>query len=302
MRKIFLLILLIFFTNEGFSQANLLNAKNPLEIGDNSSSQAITEFVDYEYVDDKNILWSKVVYEFIDLNERINFPLLFPVNDTKYDDTRKSLWRIIRENIENGKISEVYDSNNDNFTEASRIIGKDSTDLEANIYKNYNISDIYKSEYVRGSFAPREVVSSAEIYGYVIKGVWYFDKIHAELRYRLLAIQPYGKDLKTSVEGASDETGYFWIWYPSIREILDKHLVFNDKNNNNRISFDELLINRRFSSYIYKYDNVYGDREIRDYIRKRDNESAAQWQTRIIMESERIKKEILDFEIDMWGY
>ena len=302
MRKIFLLILLIFFTNEVFSQANLLNAKNPTEIGDTSSSEAITEFVDYEYVDDKNILWSKVVYEFIDLNERLNFPLLFPVNDTKYDDTRKSLWRVIRENIENGKISEVYDSNNDNFTEASRIIGKDSTDLEANIYKNYNISDIYKSKYVPESFVPREVASSADIFGYVIKGVWYFDKIHAELRYRLLAIQPYGKDLKTSVDGEETETGYFWIWYPSIREILDKHLVFNDKNNNNRISFDELLINRRFSSYIYKYDNVYGDREIRDYIRQRDNESYAQWQTRIIMESERIKKEILDFEIDMWGY
>ena len=302
MRKIFLLIPLIFFTNEVFSQANLLNAKNPSEIGDTSSSEAITEFVDYEYVDDKNILWSKVVYEFIDLNERLNFPLLFPVNDTKYDDTRKSLWRVIRENIENGKISEVYDSNNDNFTEASRIIGKDSTDLEANIYKNYNISDIYKSKYVPESFVPREVASSADIFGYVIKGVWYFDKIHAELRYRLLAIQPYGTDLKTSVDGEETETGYFWIWYPSIREILDKHLVFNDKNNNNRISFDELLINRRFSSYIYKYDNVYGDREIRDYIRQRDNESYTQWQTRIIMESERIKKEILDFEIDMWGY
>ena len=302
MRKIFLIIPLIFFTNEVFSQANLLNAKNPSEIGDTSSSEAVTEFVDYEYVDDKNILWSKVVYEFIDLNERLNFPLLFPVNDTKYDDTRKSLWRVIRENIENGKISEVYDSNNDNFTEASRIIGKDSTDLEANIYKNYNISDIYKSKYVPESFVPREVASSADIFGYVIKGVWYFDKIHAELRYRLLAIQPYGTDLKTSVDGEETETGYFWIWYPSIREILDKHLVFNDKNNNNRISFDELLINRRFSSYIYKYDNVYGDREIRDYIRQRDNESYTQWQTRIIMESERIKKEILDFEIDMWGY
>ena len=302
MRKIFLLILLILFTSEVFSQANLLNAKNPTEIGDTSSSEAITEFVDYEYVDDKNILWSKVVYEFIDLNERLNFPLLFPVNDTKYDDTRKSLWRVIRENIENGKISEVYDSNNDNFTEASRIIGKDSTDQEAKVFKNYNISDIYKSKYVPESFVPREVASSSDIFGYVIKGVWYFDKIHAELRYRLLAIQPYGKDLKTSVDGEETETGYFWIWYPSIREILDKHLVFNDKNNNNRISFDELLINRRFSSYIYKYDNVYGDREIRDYIRQRDNESYAQWQTRIIMESERIKKEILDFEIDMWGY
>ena len=302
MKKIFLLALLVFSANDMFGQANLLNAKNPLEVGDSSSSKAIVEFMDYEYVDDKDNLWSKVDYEFIDLNERLNFPLLFPVNDTKYDDTRKSLWRIIRENIENGKISEVYDSNNDNFTEASRIIGKDSTDLEANIYKNYNISDIYKSKYVPESFVPREIASSADIFGYVIKGVWYFDKIHAELRYRLLAIQPYGTDLKTSVDGEETETGYFWIWYPSIREILDDHLVFNDKNNNNRVSFDELLINRRFSSYIYKYDNVYGDREIRDYIRQRDNESYAQWQTRIVMESERIKKEILDFEIDMWGY
>jgi gliding motility associated protien GldN len=302
MKKVFLLILLFFIANVSFGQANLLNAKNPSEIGDSSASKAVNEFVDYEYVDDKDILWSKVVYEFIDLNERLNFPLLFPVNDTKYDDTRKSLWRVIRENIENGKISEVYDSNNDNFTEASRIIGKDSTDLEAKVFKNYNISDIYKSKYVPESFVPREVASSADIFGYVIKGVWYFDKIHAELRYRLLAIQPYGKDLKTSVDGEETETGYFWIWYPSIREILDDHLVFNDKNNNNRISFDELLINRRFSSYIYKYDNVYGDREIRDYIRQRDNESYAQWQTRLVMESERIKKEILDFVIDMWGY
>ena len=302
MKKIFLLALLVFSANDMFGQANLLNAKNPLEVGDSSSSKAIVEFMDYEYVDDKDILWSKVVYEFIDLNERLNFPLLFPVNDTKYDDTRKSLWRIIRENIENGKISEVYDSNNDNFTEASRIIGKDSTDSVAKIYKNYNITDIYKSKYVPESFVPRETASSADIFGYVIKGVWYFDKIHAELRYRLLAIQPYGTDLKTSVDGEETETGYFWIWYPSIREILDDHLVFNDKNNNNRVSFDELLINRRFSSYIYKYDNVYGDREIRDYIRQRDNESYAQWQTRIVMESERIKKEILDFEIDMWGY
>ena len=100
MKKIFLLALFVFSSNNMFGQANLLNAKNPLEVGDSSSSKAILEFMDYEYVDDKDILWSKVVYEFIDLNERLNFPLLFPVNDTKYDDTRKSLWRIIRENID----------------------------------------------------------------------------------------------------------------------------------------------------------------------------------------------------------
>ena len=57
-------------------------------------------------------------------------------------------------------------------------------------------------------------------------------------------------------------------------------------------SFDQLLISRRFSSYIYKEDNVYGDRAIKDY-KKPGLES--------ILESERIKKEILDFEQDMWN-
>ena len=50
---------MLFSSNNMFGQANLLNAKNPLEVGDSSSSKAIVEFMDYEYVDDKDILWSK---------------------------------------------------------------------------------------------------------------------------------------------------------------------------------------------------------------------------------------------------
>ena len=40
MKKIFLLALLVFSSNNMFGQANLLNAKNPLEVGDSSSSKA----------------------------------------------------------------------------------------------------------------------------------------------------------------------------------------------------------------------------------------------------------------------
>ena len=50
------------------------------------------------------------------------------------------------------------------------------------------------------------------------------------------------------------------------------------------------------------YNNIYGDREIKDYIKRRPGESEQQHQLRFILESERIKKEILDFELDMWGY
>ena len=285
MKSLVILILSLIFCISSYGQSNLLNAKKPSEIG-TELIKADKKSIEYPEIDDTDVLWSKVVYEFIDLNEKLNFQLLFPVNDEQYTSTRKSLWKIIRENVENGSIDEVFDVRNDNFLNSNKITGTDK------------IKDFYGSKFTPGDSRPQTYATSSDITGYKIKGVWFFDKKHSEMKYRLLGIQPVGRNLKES----GKEQGYFWIWYPSIRDILSNHLVFNDKNNNNRISFDDLLVNRRFSSYIYKYDNVYGDREIRDYIRQRDNESYAQWQTRIIMESERIKKEILDFEIDMWGY
>ena len=285
MKSFIILILSFLFCLSSYSQSNLLNAKKPSEIG-NELIKSDKKSIVYPEIDDTDILWSKVVYEFIDLNEKLNFQLLFPVNDEQYTSTRKSLWKIIRENVENGNIDEVFDVRNDNFLSSNRITGTDK------------IKDFYGSKYTPGDSRPQTYATSSDITGYKIKGVWFFDKKHSEMKYRLLGIQPVGRNLKEF----GKEQGYFWIWYPSIRDVLSNQMVFNDKNNNNRISFDDLLVNRRFSSYIYKYDNVYGDRTIRDYIRQRNGESNRQYQLRLIMESERIKKEILDFDVDMWGY
>ena len=285
MKNLIILILSLIFCINSYGQSNLLNAKKPSEIG-TELIKADKKSIEYPEVDDTDVLWSKVVYEFIDLNEKLNFQLLFPVNDEQYTSTRKSLWKIIRENVENGTINEVFDVRNDNFLNSNRITGTEK------------IKDFYGSKFTPGDSRPQTYATSSDITGYKIKGVWFFDKKHSEMKYRLLGIQPVGRNLKEF----GKEQGYFWIWYPSIRDILSNHMVFNDKNNNNRISFDDLLVNRRFSSYIYKYDNVYGDRTIRDYIRQRNGESNRQYQLRLIMESERIKKEILDFDVDMWGY
>tara|TARA_B100001029_G_scaffold179265_1_gene188180 strand:- start:1017 stop:1874 length:858 start_codon:yes stop_codon:yes gene_type:complete len=285
MKRLSFLILSFFVFVSSYSQSNLLNAKKPSQIG-NEILKSEKKSIEYPEIDDTDVLWSKVVYEFVDLNEKLNFQLLFPVNDEQYTSTRKSLWKIIRENVENGNIDEVFDVRNDNFLSSNRITGTDK------------IKDFYGSKYTPGDSRPQTYATSSDITGYKIKGVWFFDKKHSEMKYRLLGIQPVGRNLKES----GKEQGYFWIWYPSLRDILSNHMVFNDKNNNNRISFDDLLVNRRFSSYIYKYDNVYGDRTIRDYIRQRNGESNRQYQLRLIMESERVKKEILDFDVDMWGY
>ena len=86
----------------------------------------------------------------------------------------------------------------------------------------------------------------------------------------------------------------FWVWYPSARKILHEAKVFNQYNSAQPISFDMLLNARRFSSVIYKEENVYEDRKIEDYIK--DN-SLFQ-----LLEAQRIKETIRDREQDMWSY
>jgi gliding motility associated protien GldN len=281
MRKhiIILNVLVLLVGIISYGQSNILNANNPDEIGIQNLDQIQSDqdsFLEYDYIDDRDILWSRIVYEKIDLNERLNFPLLFPINDETYEKNRKSLWRVLKENIVNKTITKIYFNRNDNFKDPMTY--QDVMEV------------ISLTEVINGIAMEPEVLKSIDISAYRIKGMWYFDKRQGEMRYRLLGIMPIGKNIKD--DDGKNNTDLFWVWYPSIRKILHKELVFNDTNNANRISFDQLLVSRRFSSYIYKEDNIYGDRSIKDY-KKPGLES--------ILESERIKKEILDFEQDMWN-
>ena len=278
MKNLITLICFLFSVNS-FSQANILNATTPSEIGIQNFDQKQSDsdsFLEFDYIDERDILWSKIVYEKIDLNEKLNFPLLFPVNDETYAKNRKSLWRILKENIINKRITELYFDRNDNFKD--KMSFKDVLEV------------VSFTELINGVQTSAEELKSIDISGYRIKGMWYFDKRQGEMKYRLLGLMPIGKNLKD--DDGKNNTDLFWIWYPSIRKILHEEKVFNDKNNASSISFDQLLVSRRFSSFIYKEDNIYGDRSIKEY-KIPGLES--------ILESQRIKKEILDFEQDMWN-
>ena len=86
----------------------------------------------------------------------------------------------------------------------------------------------------------------------------------------------------------------FWVFYPHAREILKKGQAFNNRNTSKYISFDDIITSRRFSSVIYKEENVYENREVKDYIK---NNSFMR-----LLESERIKEKIRNFEHDMWSW
>ena len=147
---------------------------------------------------------------------------------------------------------------------------------------------------VSEEYIMRSDLTAQDVTQYKIKGYWYFDKRQSELKYRLLGICPITPDVYTMNSDEKDYIDLFWIFFPAARDVLHEAKSFNDKNSAMPISFDQILNSRHFNSVIYKEENVYGDREIKDYMK--DN---AQSQ---LLESERVKEKIRNFESDMWNY
>ncbi len=280
------------------AQANILNAKKPEDIGKKTEAQVLADNdvpLEYGYVDDRDILWSKTVWEVVDLDQRVNFPLYYPLDTIDIGADRRSLYDVLIKNIKNGKLTDVYvDSyftEKRKFSDLAATLNKvDTTDLG---YEQYNAGEQISPEYIN-----RRELTAADIEEYRIKGMWYFDKRQGELKYRLLGIAPVAPDVNfidnesMTLEEAKVEL--FWVWFPGARQILHEAKVFNQRNSAMPISFDMLLNSRRFDASIYKEDNVHGDREIEEYIA--DN---ALFQ---LLEAQRIKEEIRDREQDMWAY
>jgi len=280
------------------AQANILNAKKPQEIGVRTEAQKALDNdapLEYGYVDDRDILWSKTVWETIDLDERVNFPLYYPTDTIDIGADRRSLYDVLLKNIKNGKLADVYVDSY--FTEkrvfsdlAATLSKVDTTDMG---YEQINAGEELSLEFIN-----ERDLTAADIEEYRIKGIWYFDKRQGELKYRLLGIAPVAPDVNfiddESMDPADAKVELFWVWYPGARQILHDAKVFNQRNSAQPISFDMLLNSRRFNGVIYREDNVHGDRKVNDYIA--DN---ALFQ---LLESKRIKEVIRDREQDMWAY
>ncbi|WP_297794215.1 gliding motility protein GldN [uncultured Eudoraea sp.] len=280
------------------AQANILNAKKPEEIGKKTAAQIAADNdapLPYGYVDDRDILWSKTVWEVIDLDERVNFPLYYPLDTIDIGPDRRSLYDVFMKNIKNGKLTDVYVDSY--FTEKRQL-----SDLEATLKKvdttDLGYEQINAGEQLSPEYVNERELTAADIEEYRIKGIWYFDKRQGELKYRMLGIAPVAPDVNfvddESMNPNENKVELFWVWYPSAREILHDAKVFNQRNSAQPISFDMLLNARRFNGLIYREDNIQGDREIDNYIA--DN---ALFQ---LLEADRIKETIRDREQDMWAY
>ncbi|MEL0653216.1 MULTISPECIES: gliding motility protein GldN [unclassified Algibacter] len=293
--KSFLLTVTTVCTVSGmFAQANILNAKSPEEIGVRTDAQKAVDNdkpLEYGYVDDRDILFSKMTWEKVVLDERSNFPLYYPIDTNNISSNRRSLYDVLMKNIKNGKIENIYD---DSYFNAKRTL----KDIESALSKidttGVGIEQLNAGEELSAEYINRRDITAAEIREYHIKGLWYFDKRQAEMKYRLLGIAPVAPDVNFIDDDEPDLVELFWVFFPDAREVLHEAKSFNDKNSSMPFSFDHILNARRFHGYTYKEENVQGDRAVSEYIS--DNALMQ------LLESDRIKDKIRDFELDMWTY
>lgn len=297
LKGIFFIVFILGGLSYTWAQPNILNAKSPDEIGLNTIDQVrknnSLDPLPYGYTDDRDILWARTTWEFIDLKQKVNFPLLYPLDKDALGPNRKSLFYVLVDNAKNGNIKHLYADSYFNreltFEELNATLHRADT-LDAG-YEQLNAGEEMDEQYVSHTD-----VDGTDVLGFKIRGYWYFDSKQGDLRYRLIALAPVVIDAYSKSEGIEDAepVELFWVFYPEVRNIMYNHQVYNPNNTARPFNFDEILNARRFDATIYKVDNNMGDRDIKDYVG--DNALMQ------LLESERLKEEIREFEVNMWNY
>lgn len=179
--------------DEPINSLNILNAKSPstyrkyrdmlkVKVGDSLVSVK-NKPIDYGFIEDKDVLRSMVVWEIIDMNEKINQP--FYHNADGLVTSNKSLYQILLDNINNGKIKEVYD---DEMFSTKLSPEQIQQRLKVTVETPWLIDKKNAGE----KLTPEDIKAGTDIIETTtekvkllkIKGMWYVDRRDGQMKYR----------------------------------------------------------------------------------------------------------------------
>ncbi len=239
----------------------------------------------YPHLREADVMWSKRVWRAIELKQKINHPLFYPIDEI---EDRKSLFQVLVDAVlKDGSITAYSPGptgQDDEFT--IPLLPSEAEGMLSDTVKDQitTMSGMTKdTTYV-------EKIQSADVKKYTIKEDWFFDKQRSVMDVRIIGLAPWVEDKENGE--VIGETLLFWFYYPECRYVLANHVAFNTQNNSKRRTFDDIFQKRRFDSYITQESNVYGDRPIISYKTGLD----------ALLEAKSIKNEMFRLEHDLWSY
>jgi len=238
----------------------------------------------YPWIRNADYVWEKRVWRVIDMREKMNQPMYYP--ETPHNNWR-SFITMLMDAIKEGSLT-AYDATSptDEFISPlsfKELMSSVSDSTPQQIQRPYPPYDFYDTTIVKN-------LNATDIKKIRIKEDWFFDKQRSMLEVRIIGVCPV-------IDVFNDDGTYraqkplFWIYFPEARPIMAKSEVFNRFNGAAKLTYDDFFFKRMFSSYIYKVDNQY-DRKISEYATGID----------AILESERIKEDLFNFEQQLWEY
>lgn len=270
------------------------------------------EVVPYANIRPTDVAYVKRIWREFDVREKMN---------TLYASPKSRLIDVIMEAVLAGELTAYdptpteEDPTGDSFKTRlapDQVLGRFGSD--STLVEEYDEEgNVIASHFEATAFNPNDVVR------FRIKEDWIFDKQRSVFEPRIIGIAPLvtpqmdeitgeapmdmeemdavadipGLDLPASTPDiAADAYPAFWIYFPEARHIFVNKEVTSRHNDATGLSYDDVFIKRLFSSYIVKQSNPE-DLRIRDYI---DNGVDR------LYEAQRIKKNIVDFEQDLWSY
>lgn len=248
--------------------------------------------IPYAFLRESDVVWKTCVWRKIDMREKFNQYLYFPIDPKENTQGRMNLANLLYQAVSNGEI-EVFEDD-----ELKVPLDWEVLNGRLNKYHTFMTDDVlneYGDVVEEGHLDSTLMSFNAKDYFVILlKEFWYIDKQDTRQKVRITGLSLVLTECKDrDGESICNQIPQFWVPMDDmrVRNILAKTDSYDENNIAANRSYDDIFIDRFFDSYVTRTTNRF-NREVSSYLTGTD----------AILESQRLEDEIFNIESDMWEY